>query len=75
MNFRSPTVTLTTDEGDRVRNLLRDIGIVAAAKALGVTARTVFKAAAESPISRLSAQVIRCRLETHVIRLRDDSNV
>jgi hypothetical protein len=64
MNPRSPTVTLTPEEGERVRNVVKARGIAAAVQVLGnIDARTLSKAAAEMPIARLSAQVIRFSLE------------
>lgn len=64
MNPRSPTVTLTLDEVARLRALMREKGAKETAKAVGLTdVRTLFKAASEWPISRLSAQVIRERLD------------
>lgn len=64
MNPRSPTVVLTTDEGLRLRALLREKGPKGAAKALGLAdIQTMFRAASEAPISRLSAQVIRHSLD------------
>lgn len=64
MNYRAPTVTLTADESDRVRTMMRERGAPAAARALGnVDVRTLYRAASEAPIARLSAQVIRHSLE------------
>jgi len=64
MNERCPLVTLTADESARVRTLVRERGAKEASKALGnVDARTLLKAAAEAQVSRLTAEVIRGRLD------------
>lgn len=64
MNPRSPTETLTADESGRVRALVRERGAEAAARALGnVDVRTLHRAAAEAPIARLTAVVIRVSLD------------
>lgn len=63
MNPRSPTVTLTSVEGQRLRDLLRDRGEKEAARALGINPTTLLKAASEIPVSRLTGEVIRGRLD------------
>lgn len=64
MNRRCPTVTLTPEESAVVRNVVRLHGIVLATRMLGnVDQRTLLKAAAETPIARLTALVIRGSLD------------
>lgn len=70
MNPRSPTSTLSPVEGRRVRELMRARGPKEAARLLGnICEHTAVKAAAEIPIARLSAEVIRMHLDRHVDRI------
>lgn len=63
MNPRTPMVRLARDESDRVREATERIGADAAGRLLGLDARTVRKAACGEAILRLSAEVIRGRLD------------
>lgn len=64
MSERSPTVVLTVEESSRIRVLVRERGADGAAFALGnIAVRTLLKAAAEVPVSRLTATVIRRSLD------------
>ncbi len=64
MNPRCPTATLTTDESERVRDLVRLRGEKGALVAVGLrTPSALYKAAAGLPVSRLTAQVIRYSLD------------
>lgn len=64
MNVRSPTVVLTAEESTRIRVLVRERGPESVARALGnIAVRTLMKAAAEAPVSRLTAEVIRYSLD------------
>jgi len=64
MNPRSPTVVLTTEESGKLRSLIRDRGAAEAARVAGnIEIRTLQRAASESPIARLTAQVIRGSLD------------
>jgi hypothetical protein len=64
LSARSPVVTLNSNEGARLRAILRDVGVGGAREALGnIDECTLFKAAAEVPVSRLTAEVIRGRLD------------
>jgi hypothetical protein len=57
-------VVLTADEGAKIRTLVREKGAKEAARALGLCdVRAVMKAAIELPIARLTAEVIRGRLD------------
>ncbi len=62
-NPRSPTEVLTATEGARLRELVRLRGEKPAARAMGLDERTLCRAAAEAPIGRLTAEVIRGRLD------------
>jgi hypothetical protein len=63
MNPRSPTVTLSAVEGQRLRELLRERGEMGAARDLGINHKTLLKAASEIPIHRMTGDWIRGRLE------------
>lgn len=63
MDSQHPTDTLTEAEGVRLRALVRLHGEKAASRIMGVAGRTLHKAAAEQPVSRLTAEVIRGRLD------------
>jgi len=64
MNPRSPTETLSSDEGQRLRTLVRERGERDALKLVGLRcAETLYRAAAEQPIARLTAHVIRHSLD------------
>ncbi len=64
MKTRHPTATLTIDEAVKLRLLVRELGAKEAAKTVGLAdLQTLFKAASESPVSRLTAEVVRHRLE------------
>ena len=64
MSRQHPVVTLTPREGARLREVLKEIGADAARHALGnIDAGTLFKAASEVPIARLTAEVIRGKLD------------
>lgn len=64
MSSRHPTDCLTPDEGVAVRNIVRLNGIERAQKMLGnIHWKTLSKAAAEMPIARLTATVIRKSLD------------
>lgn len=64
MNPRCPTVTLSTADGAKLRSMLRELGPAESRKAMGnIDAETLYKAASEVPIARLTAEVIRGRLD------------
>lgn len=64
MNHRCPTETLSSDECQRLRTLVRDRGERDALKLMGLrSAETLYRAAAEQPIARLTAHVIRGSLD------------
>lgn len=64
MSSRHPSDCLTADEGLAVRNIVRAHGIERAQKMLGnIHWKTLSKAAAEMPIARLTATVIRRSLD------------
>ncbi len=64
MNPRCPTVTLTTAEGQTLRDMVRLRGARDSAQRVGLSdIRTFFKAACELPVSRMTAEVIRGRLD------------
>lgn len=63
-NHRCPTETLTATEGERLRDLVRLRGEKAAIEAVGLRHPEAFyKAAGGFPVSRLTAEVIRGRLD------------
>ncbi len=64
MNPRCPTAVLTSTESQRLRDLVRLKGETAAVRIVGVSRETLYKAASECPVSRLSADVIRGRLDS-----------
>lgn len=64
MNPRCPTVVLKADECSRIRVLVREKGEASALDFFGLrTPETLYRAAAEQPIARLTAEVIRGRLD------------
>lgn len=64
MNPRCPTVVLSAIECDRLRVLVRERGEREALLVIGLrSAETLYRAAAEQAISRLTAEVIRGRLD------------
>ena len=64
MNPRCPTVTLTAIESDRLRGVMRERGEREALRLFGLrSAETLYRAAAEQPIARMTAEVIRGRLD------------
>ncbi len=63
-NPRCPTDTLTAEEGERLRVLVRLHGEKQALVIFGVRhSRTLYRAAAEQPVSWLTANTIRGRLD------------
>jgi hypothetical protein len=64
MHHRSPTVTLTVGEAAKLRSLIREIGTERARIAVGnIDRETLYKAASECPVARLTAFVIRTSLD------------
>lgn len=60
---RTPVDRLHDDECDRVRGLVRELGSLGAAKALGLYSElTVLKAAMGVPVHALTVSTIRARL-------------
>jgi hypothetical protein len=62
MNHRAPVETLTDEEAATIRALIKRDGVDIVMQELGLAKRTVLKAAAEAPVSRLTANLIRARL-------------
>lgn|GEM_PF-2737794 len=64
MNPRCPTVILTSVESGRLRVMVREQGETEALRIFGLrSAETLYRAAAEQPIARMTAEVIRGRLD------------
>jgi hypothetical protein len=63
-NARNPTVTLTPDESRTLRDLVQLRGLKDATRSVGLADwRALAKAAAGFPVARLTAEVIRGRLD------------
>ncbi len=63
-NPRCPTDTLTSEEGERLRVLVRLHGERDALVIFGLRhVQTLYRAAAEQPVSVLTANIIRGRLD------------
>lgn len=63
MNFRCPTETLTRDHVAKLQALVRDRGEVEAARVCGLGRVALYKAAAGFAVSRLTAEVLRGKLD------------
>jgi hypothetical protein len=63
MNPRCPTVTLSAAEGAALRTLVETRGAKAAVTLVGVCIPTLYKAAGGFPVSSMTAEFIRGRLD------------